>query len=100
MRKAVFATRKLALTPHPHPSPQGEGLKLQLQPSHQPVKGHDQVLLLGDKGTLEAKQKGGDEGSTLHHALRQQLSSRNHLILRLRIPLQNFLFHYLPDLRV
>ena len=51
-----MATRGAASTPHPHPSPQGEGLKLQLQPSHQPVKGHDQVLLPGEKGGVEGLQ--------------------------------------------
>ena len=60
MRKAEVATRGSALTPHPNPSPQGEGLGS--TPREQIAKEHDQALLPRDKGTLEAKQKGGDEG--------------------------------------
>ena len=48
------------LTPHPHPSPRGEGLNA--TSCYQLANGRDKALLPRDKGTLEAKQKGGDEG--------------------------------------
>ena len=64
MRRAVVVTRRAALpevpTPHPNPSPGGEGLNSQA--SRQPANGHGKTLLRRDKGTLEAKQKGRDEG--------------------------------------
>ena len=57
-----MATRRAAqtLTPHPNPSPQGEGLNGgRLQTAD---LADASILLPRDKGTLEAKQKGRDEG--------------------------------------
>ena len=81
-----MATRGAASTPHPHPSPQGEGLKLQLQPSHQPVKGHDQVLLLGEKG--------GDEG------LQSLMKSRARSLRRNSTDAEIILWQHLRDRRL
>ena len=82
------------VSPHPHPSaslqvfpcPQGEGLKLQLQPSHQPVKGHDQVLLLGEKG--------GDEG------LQSLMKSRARSLRRNSTDAEIILWQHLRDSRL
>ncbi len=54
MRKAVAATRGVALTPHPNPSPQGEGLRS--APREQIPEGHDQILLPREKGRDEGRQ--------------------------------------------
>ena len=81
-----MATRDAASTPHPHPSPQGEGLKLQLQPSHQPVKGHDQVLLL--------EEKGGDEG------LQSLMKSRARSLRRNSTDAEVLVWQHLRDRRL
>ena len=81
MRKAAVATRGKTPTPHPYPSPQGEGK-------------NTKALLPREKGTLEAKQKGRDEGHSL------LMKNRARSLRRSSIDAEIILWHHLRGRRL